>query len=308
MITLFNVLKSRMNSGFFIYAVAYIVLVFGLSKSIVVAQENTAFYERSALSKVKDPRLNEVSGLVASRKYPGYFWCHNDSGDKARIFLINKQSEVLAEYSFEGENFVDLEDLAWICYDNKSYLLLADIGDNQAKRPSVQLYLIEEPDYDPGEAMYDVAAADIRKIKVTYKDGPRDAEAIFVDPLDQLVYIITKRDFQSRVYAFDIFPNVDKQHIRLDDYETIPTTFVTAADISADGSLIIVKNLLNIYQWKRNGTEPIFNSLSRSYQSVPYVPEPQGEALAFDVDGYTFYTLSERPLALDSYLYRYKLY
>ncbi|RYG42513.1 hypothetical protein EON79_18735, partial [bacterium] len=40
------------------------------------------------IARIALPVIDEGSGIVASRRYPGVFWTHNDSGDAARFFAI----------------------------------------------------------------------------------------------------------------------------------------------------------------------------------------------------------------------------
>ncbi|MEZ6192975.1 MAG: hypothetical protein R3C45_17010 [Phycisphaerales bacterium] len=41
------------------------------------------------------PPLNELSGIVRSRAYPGVWWVHNDSGDEPRLFAINAEGRLV---------------------------------------------------------------------------------------------------------------------------------------------------------------------------------------------------------------------
>ncbi len=36
----------------------------------------------------------EVSGLVASRQWPGVYWVHNDSGDETRIYPVGRDGRL----------------------------------------------------------------------------------------------------------------------------------------------------------------------------------------------------------------------
>ena len=47
------------------------------------------------IATLEDERINESSGVAASRMYPGYLWTHNDSGDSARLFLIATNGKTL---------------------------------------------------------------------------------------------------------------------------------------------------------------------------------------------------------------------
>ncbi len=262
---------------------------------------------RIALGKVTAPELNELSGLISSRTHPNCYWVHNDSGDKARIFLIDQKGKLLKILNLSGIVAVDMEDIAWMNIHGKSFLVLADIGDNRGLRKNIKLYMLEEPQFD----LLDGLEQDLNKDKMVVKtlrfdDKAKDAEALFIDPLTHGCYVISKREFQSTLYFSDIF-NLDKDTDTLTPMAKFPFTFVTAADIASDGSQILVKNLENIYYWKRGYNETIVQAMIKPFVRLSYQSEPQGEAIGFDVEGKHFFTISERPFGLESYLYQYNL-
>ncbi len=260
---------------------------------------------REPLGKVKDSRLNELSGLERSVKHPQCFWTHNDSGDSARFFLIDTLANLKATYRLEGINAIDIEDIAIYTHNGKTYLVLADIGDNLGRRKNVQLYIFEEPDVEEGRIDHIISREQIRILTLTYPDKARDAEAIFVDPLDLTCYLIAKRDFHVGVYPIDIVNAKTETSLVLKKAFELPITFVTAASISTDGQYILVKNLTDIFFWKREEGSSIQNAVAKQPIRLCYTPEPQGEAICFDHKNSLFYTISERPLGLDAYLYRY---
>lgn len=268
-----------------------------------VAQERN--YERKALGKVSHSKLGEISGIIPSVNHPGHFWVHNDSGDEAIVYLIDMLCHLRCQFSLENIKAIDIEDIAWLTIDDKPYILLADIGNNKRDREALSFYLFEEPNFSEGQVAVTVANSAIREIKVRYADKRRDAEAVFVDPADNQVYIISKRDLHVNVFNFRI-PRSTDLVLTLDMKLTLPFTFVTAADISRDGRQVLIKTLTHIYQWNRNSNSSIIETLKVSPVVIPYQAEPQGEAIAFDPNNADFYTISERPLGLDSYLYRYK--
>src|SRR5215468_8138892 len=55
--------------------------------------------------------ISESSGLVASRKHPGVYWTHNDSGNPAVIFAITHEGKFVAEFPVAAKNN-DWEDIA----------------------------------------------------------------------------------------------------------------------------------------------------------------------------------------------------
>lgn len=261
---------------------------------------------RETLGKVKDSALGELSGLIQSNKYPNKFWTHNDSGDSARIFLIDNKAALEATYYLSGIKAVDIEDIAKYTWEGRSYLVVGDIGDNLAVRSEVQLYIFEEPDWHAGLKEVRIPKEKIRTLRIRYPDKPRDAEALFVDPQSLTCYLISKRDFKVGLYAVNILQSTSES-IRVESKTNLPFTFITSADISDDGRWILVKNLTEIFLWQRSAEASVVQTLQQKPIKLPYQPEPQGEAICFDRDSSIFYTISERPLGLDSYLYRYSI-
>src|SRR5690606_11546671 len=99
---------------------------------------------------IASEELTEASGLVASRAHPGVLWLHNDSGDGPRLFALTEQGALLGEVTIEGAQAHDWEDIALGSGPEagKSYLYIADTGDNGASRDDVQIYRVEEPALD----------------------------------------------------------------------------------------------------------------------------------------------------------------
>ena len=280
----------------------YLLLLFPFFAATLAAQEIPV--ERTKIGNAVDHVLGELSGIIQSDAYPDKFWTHNDSGDLANIYLMNSKGELEGTYRLEGIDAEDMEDVAKYSLDGRTYLVLADIGDNRAKRKSISLYIFEEPKWEAGKTMYTIARDNIRVLHMQYADKARDAEAIFIDPVDLNCYLISKRDFHVGVYAFPILQAADAK-LTLHRAFTLPFTFVTAADISRNGEAIVIKNLTSIYYWQRPQGASIRETLTKPYQLLAYSPEPQGEAICFDKDPTVFYTISERPFGLYAYLYRY---
>ncbi len=104
------------------------------------------------LAKLADPAIRESSGLAVGRVNPGAFWTHNDSGGQPRLFLVDAKGKTLATMAVRGAKAVDWEDMASFVDNGRSALLIADVGDNQAKRKTCTLYVVREPWLYPGES------------------------------------------------------------------------------------------------------------------------------------------------------------
>lgn len=288
-----------MKLNFHFIIIRTVLVFYVLFNSTLYAQQP------QKLGKVKSSAITEISGIIPYSYKSGYFWVHNDSGDGPFVYLVDSTASLKVKVEVEGLKFIDVEDIARFQSGGNNYLILADIGNNLRHRDSLSLYIIEEPNISIKESSSTAKASLIKEIKFRYKDKNRDAEAIFVDPKDNSLYLISKRDFESILFRLPIDFKDSETHV-LEPLMTFPFTFATAADISTDGKYIVVKNLMNIYMWERDGNQCVTEAMSKIAKTIPYVIEPQGEAICFDLNNRFLYTISERPFGLDSYLYKYE--
>lgn len=175
----------------------------------------------------------------------------------------------------------------------RMYLYAGDIGDNEAKRPSITVYRVAEPVVSAKKTTKVTQNIEFETFTFTYPDGARDAEALLVDPLTQDIYIISKRDKQARIYR-SAAPQVSGTSRKLEFVTTLPMTLITGGDVSHDGSQILLKNYLYVWHWARKGNESLSALFKRAGTRVTYMPEEQGEAICFAAKDDGFYTTSER--------------
>ncbi len=267
------------------------------------------FYDEIVLTQLKDNRIDEASGLAESMQYPGHFWIHNDSGDDARLFLVNNDGETVVTLSLQGITHRDWEDIATAPGAPGEYFIyVGEIGDNDAKYTYKNIYRLQEPVLPNLTIGQTLVSGPVSNITFQYEDGNRDAETVMVDPLTNNIYLITKREDQVQVYVVE-HPQTLTDTLLMPVIQTLPFTRVTAGDISADGSEIIIKTLTAVYYWQRNGTEPIHETLARPSTRLPYWVEPQGEAIAWLKDGSGYITVSEKAnqvMAPKIYFYKRK--
>jgi hypothetical protein len=234
--------------------------------------------------RLRGADISEASGLVASLRFPGSMWTHNDSGSPAEIFLVDSTGSSQSVIFLETITNRDFEDIA----RDGSTILVADIGDNRGVRDEVSIISFTEPQTLGNQSITPSAV-----YRMTYPDGPRDAETLLVDPFTRDWYIITKREASVRVYryAHPQDPNVVKELERIPGQ--LPMTSVVGGDVSPDGTEILAKTYEVVYYWTRQGNEPLSETLMRAPISVPYETEPQGEAIAFTLRGSGFMTTTE---------------
>lgn len=244
---------------------------------------------------VQNDQIREASGIVASRQNPGVLWVHNDSGDSARVFAINEKGEFLGTCVLGGVTARDWEDIAVGPGPdpNRQYLYVGDIGDNLARYPDVTVYRVLEPKIDPATPFGVMTIEPADAIWFTYPGGPRDAETLFVDPLTRDLYILSKREFFSKVYQAP-YPQSTTGRTELKQVASLPWGFAVAGDVSPDGRRVIVRGVFNASMWDRTPGQPLWKAFAGRHTPLPLIPEKQGEGICFDAKGTGYFTIGER--------------
>lgn len=270
---------------------------------------SSAFSAGSPTGVLLIPDLDEASGLANSRSNSDFFWSHNDSGGDPTLYLLTAAGADSGRYQLSGTNNIDWEDMAIGAgpFDSLNYLYAADIGDNRAQRNNLTIYRTPEPDVSirfrtilvggqQRQVQIDLPAdttlGNIETINYVYEDGPRDAEALMVDPLTKDIFIVSKREPSVILYKLPFPQNTTEMDTAL-RVRVLSYTFITAGDISPDGTEVLLKNYENIYYWKKTGTESFEELMGQPPIRLNYSPEPQGEAIAWKTDSSGFFTISE---------------
>jgi len=267
-----------------------------------VPADSDMFFPSRRLAELNEKKLEEVSGLAASKANPGLLWTHNDSGNPAIVFLIDESLRIRLSCKLKGIENRDWEDIAVGPGpdENKTYVYIADIGDNNARYPVKYIYRFEEPllEHHGDEVM--VTSFDT--IAFRLEDGRKDTEAILVHPETGNIYLVSKREKPVHVYEL-VYPFED--NLVAERIASLPLTQIVAGDFSDNGGEILMKDYDNIYYWDVKGL-----SLSEALKEKPavlnYTVEPQGEAITFSLDGSGFYTLSEKIKGEKTFLYFYE--
>ncbi|MBA2498241.1 MAG: PE-PGRS family protein [Chitinophagaceae bacterium] len=233
--------------------------------------------------------IDEASGIADSRSNQNALWVHEDSGNPAELNLISYAGEFIKSLPVLNAVNRDWEDMSFArdLSTGKNILYIADIGDNNQRHDNYTIYRFTEP--APG----DTEIENVEKIIFRYVDGSHDAEAILVDELTNDVFIITKRDAKAGIYKLS-YPQ-SMATINVASFEgSLDYTGITSAAFSPDGLEIILKTYTHLYHYKRSGNDPVPVVLKQKPVNIPYVMEPQGEAVCFKKDNKGFFTLSER--------------
>lgn len=260
------------------------------------------------------PPRNEASGLAASRRDAEILWIHDDSGGPAQLYAVDTTGRLRATLEIDGAKNNDWEEISAVELDGKSWLVIGDIGDNDAKRKRVSLHFVEEPALARDRRSTALTAKPAATLRLTFADGPRDCEAFAIDPHERAVYLLSKRDATPRLYRAEIpsAPLSKTTDIVATFVLEVPQVARIAAggglifgllekgrarpcgmDFTADGTAAVVVTYTNVAVFPRATGETWAEAFARPPIHLPAHALPQAEAICFSRDGRTIYVASE---------------
>ncbi len=144
--------------------------------------------------------IPESSGIVKSRRHPGIYWVHNDSGNPPLLFAIGGNAQIVAQFRLDLPN-IDWEDIA---IDDQGHLYLGDIGNNTGALPIRAIYRIDEPDPSVPQKQ------PLRASAATYFALPRanrfDAESLIVEGETATVVAKYRDGREAELFAVPLVP------------------------------------------------------------------------------------------------------
>ena len=158
---------------------------------------------------IESKRLNESSGLAASQRLEDVLWSMNDSGGNAELFALSASGKHLGSWMLDMPKPSDWEAMTSFVWEQKPYLLVADIGDNFAARDQVSYTIISEPEMQ--NLSKDARLAPLLTQTFTYPEGPRDSEAIAVDAARGEILVLTKRTQPPELYRLPLNMDAERQ-------------------------------------------------------------------------------------------------
>jgi hypothetical protein len=242
------------------------------SVSSNVSSQTQAQQCMPAGSLVRLQGVSEASGAAASQRHPGIIWTHNDSGEPV-VFAFDTRGGSKGRVTITGATVTDWEDVAVAPCPQGSCLYIADIGDNNRARRQITIYRVAEPALDAQ------ATSPAEAITLTYPDGARDAEALFIARGE--LFIVSKTNPQTTaLYRAALTARTGT----LTAVTRLPLAGVTGGSISPDGEWVALRTNeeLMVYRAEElasgQGAEP------RRF-ALMSVGEPQGEGVAIGADG-----------------------
>lgn len=263
-----------------------------------VSITNRQWSKCETLVKLTDKRIDESSGICASRIQDGVYYTHNDSGDTARFFKFNREGKILAVFNvtnaFKAE---DWEDIASASIEGKPYIFCGDIGDNAGVRKRIYVYRVPEPSPLTPEDGSDRDVQADRIYTLTYPDEPHNAETLMVNPRTEDLYIVTKAAKKPSA----IFKLPHKQtsgsyvlekvgEIQLGE-SIRESKLITGGDISPDSKHIVLRTYMAAWEFDApRAFDEWFKVAPRRIQTNF---EFQGEGICYSRDGGALLTTSE---------------
>ena len=229
-----------------------VVVFLAVVPTVAGAQDTVAF-------TIKDARITESSGLAVDPS-GNIYWTVNDSGDRGVVYGIGLDGRVQGSLNFRAQP-LDVEAVAV----HQDRLYVADIGDNNARRRFVRVYVVTNPRANGLTVAYH--AYDFR-----YPDGPQDAETLLVDDSGRL-FIVTKGQ-KGAIYEAPAKP--DRQGVNdLEQVGSGPSN-VTDGTFLPGGDKIALLTYSSV--------EVIDAASYEVMASAPIPNQPQAESLTLSLD------------------------
>ena len=250
---------------------------------------------------ILDGTLDETSGLAASPAHRDTLWLLQDGGNGPYLHAISKRGSRIATFRVDRVRNTDWEDLDAFAWRDDHWLLIADTGDNGGLRRTLQLHVVREP-----EQLVD--GGTLRpawSIAFRWPDGPRDCEAVAVDPNANEVLLISKKRNPAQLFSLPLRPSRNVATARLlgtlappiDETTSTSTSSkadsrrdalgrqVTSAGLSPDGRTLAVLTYDRLLLYPRNEGESWAHAVKRAPRTQPLPWLHQAEGLAWMPDG-----------------------
>lgn len=257
------------------------------------------------IATLKNPAVNESSGLAASHLNPNVYWTHNDSGDGPFVYAFDATGASRGVFRVAGAHARDWEDMGVGPGPErgKSYLYLGDIGDNNEVREEIVVYRVAEPTLTAADKALTKAKPGTTKpaeaIRLRYPDGKHDAETLLVHPTSGNIYVVTKIMLRNASVYVATAPVTTGQAITMKRIGEIriPSLLggtLTGGSISPDGRRVAFCDYLQGYEAELPRTSKNFDDIwKQKITGFNLGQREQGEAIAYRSDGKALLATSE---------------
>ncbi|MET8231485.1 hypothetical protein ABZS77_12535 [Micromonospora sp. NPDC005298] len=283
--------RGRVTRGWRVRAGAVLgALVVGVVPAVALTPGVAGAASPATVCQVRDDRLNEISGMVATDD--GYVVVNDGADDEARrrIFHLDRRCAVTRTVSYPSRPR-DTEDLA-IGADGTIWV--ADTGDNDRTRETVALWRLA-----PG-------ADEPVLLRMSYPDRPHDAEALLLDATGRPLIITKGGSGTAVLYApttalrpgattplASVGQVVLPSSSTSNPYSFLGRGVVTGAANSPDGRRVVLRTYADAFEYDVPAGDVVAALTTGTARAVPLPDEPQGESITYSRDGRSLLTVSE---------------
>jgi len=257
---------------------------------------------------LENESIREASGLARS-SHDDRFWVINDGGSLPQLHAVGLDGSDYGSVILHTAHNTDWEDLATFEENGQFRLIVADIGDNFARRSKYTLYIVAEPG---AEQLRSGRTTVQRSISFMYPDGPRDAESITVDVANKKILILTKRDIPAVLYSIPLYPPSDEllTATKIGEIDSIPQPTAydleraipdqnwhwqpNALDISAAADAAVILTYKAVYYFTRQGEQSWFATLQSTPLRFDLGEYREAESVILDHSGEQIYVTTEK--------------
>jgi len=203
---------------------------------------------------ISDAALVESSGVARSRLIRGVLYSINDSGRNPEIFALDSTGAALGRWALPALANHDWEAIAAGPCPAGRCLYIGDLGDNLEQRKHVTIYRVAEPATLAAFRQHAASTMPVvDSLRFRYPDGPRDAEAMWLDT-SGISYIVSKGR-SGKIILYRVPPGFGRKQVQTAErVEVLPITaqpalgqWVTDAALAPDGHRVAIRTYTMLY-------------------------------------------------------------
>jgi hypothetical protein len=270
-----------------------VVLVLQLASASAAESACTLWSEPVKAGELPIATIMEASGMAVASTGDRLY--HINDGNAPVFHVTDLQGGALQSVRISNFTPLDIEDLGLGPCGTATCLFVADIGDNAARRQTVQIALARE------SATFAAELVPERVVTARYPDGPHDAEAIAIHPSGDLLLVTKARTgfggpaqlFRLRAaqlvaggeQAFEPLGTIPMP--ALTNQGMIPLRVVTAMDIAPDGQRFVLLTYDMGFEFAFDPVKPLPATFveGQTHRAFTIAALVQPEAIAYERAG-----------------------
>ena len=260
------------------------------------AMKTAPYQSAQWAGNISNPEIKEASGIAVSHQNENVLWVINDSGNAPSLYAVLSNGRFVGEFTVTHTQNTDWEDLAVFEYNQDHFIMIGDVGDNQAVREFCSLYIVKEPKLTRLASNENKVLTPVSEIRFQYEDGPQDCEAVAVDTVTRRILLLSKRKKYPDLYELPLqftpsetvktarkvvkitqIPQptqADFKH-KYGKYRSQPTSM----DLSHDGRILVILTYKDAYLYYREPGQNWADIFEKPPWQIP-LPHPNAGKLA----------------------------